>query len=89
MIVYSGYVYREWLPNAKQVFLIGEFNGWQNSTPLQNEGFGRWKIDLPDKAPAKIRRVRGGRSCCDAELWSMRLDEEQQWWQFKQLDYNY
>ena len=117
----DGYVYREWLPNAKQVFLIGEsgglifqviwdhplveerpffgepvgnngqlvssfwlhiflfqnlvvwhvwkrshishlslepafvtrFNGWQNSTPLTNEGFGRWKVDLPDKVHCK------------------------------------
>lgn len=48
--VEGGFVYREWLPNAKQVFLIGEFNSWQNSTPLENEGFGRWKIFLPDKA---------------------------------------
>lgn len=23
----GGFVYREWLPNAKQVFLIGEFHG--------------------------------------------------------------
>eukprot|EP00928_Gymnodinium_smaydae_P040898 TRINITY_DN276_c0_g2_i1.p1 TRINITY_DN276_c0_g2~~TRINITY_DN276_c0_g2_i1.p1 ORF type:complete len:1466 (+),score=392.54 TRINITY_DN276_c0_g2_i1:181-4398(+) len=46
----GGYTYREWLPNAKQVFLVGEFNGWQNTTPLVSEGFGRWKVDLPDQA---------------------------------------
>eukprot|EP00931_Biecheleriopsis_adriatica_P037100 TRINITY_DN2129_c0_g1_i1.p1 TRINITY_DN2129_c0_g1~~TRINITY_DN2129_c0_g1_i1.p1 ORF type:complete len:813 (-),score=199.50 TRINITY_DN2129_c0_g1_i1:286-2724(-) len=45
----GGYEYREWLPNAKQVFLIGEFNGWQNTTPLKSEGFGKWCVHLPDK----------------------------------------
>ncbi|CAE7304280.1 SBE2.1 [Symbiodinium sp. CCMP2456] len=45
----GGYTYREWLPNAKQAFLIGAFNDWQNSTPLKSEGFGRWAVFLPDK----------------------------------------
>ena len=31
--------YREWVPNAKQVFLIGDFNKWENTTPLENEAF--------------------------------------------------
>lgn len=38
------------MPNAKQVFLIGQFNDWQNTTPLTSEGFGRWSVHLPDKA---------------------------------------
>ena len=40
--------YREWVPNAKQVFLIGEFNKWENTTPLSSEGFGRWAVELKD-----------------------------------------
>jgi len=46
----GGYVYREWLPNAKQVFLIGNFNDWQNTTPLTSEGYGRWALFVKDKA---------------------------------------
>jgi len=46
----GGVTYREWLPNAKQVFLIGEFNNWENTTSLSGEGFGRWSVHLPDKA---------------------------------------
>mmetsp|Transcript_108130 Transcript_108130/g.271999 ORF Transcript_108130/g.271999 Transcript_108130/m.271999 type:complete len:2009 (+) Transcript_108130:103-6129(+) len=46
----NGFTYREWLPNAKQAFLTGDFNEWHNSTPLQSEGFGRWSVHLPDKA---------------------------------------
>lgn len=47
--VEGGWCYREWLPNAKQVFLIGEFNQWQNTCPLKAEGFGRWAVVLPDQ----------------------------------------
>ncbi|CAJ1374066.1 unnamed protein product [Effrenium voratum] len=46
----GGFTYREWLPNAKQVFLIGGFNDWQNTMPLTSEGFGRWAVFIPDKA---------------------------------------
>lgn len=49
----TGFVFREYLPSAKQVFLIGEFNNWENRTPLKNEGFGRWSVELPDKAPGE------------------------------------
>ncbi|CAK0886202.1 unnamed protein product [Prorocentrum cordatum] len=43
------WIFREWLPKAKQAFLIGEFNGWTNDNPAVSEGFGRWRVDLPDK----------------------------------------
>jgi len=46
----DGVTYREWLPNARQVFLAGEFNNWSNDTPLSSEGFGRWVVRLPDRA---------------------------------------
>lgn len=42
------WTYTEWLPNAKNVFLIGEFNNWENKTPLRHMGQGRWTCDLPD-----------------------------------------
>ncbi|CAE8637345.1 unnamed protein product [Polarella glacialis] len=42
------WTFTEWLPKAKQVFLIGEFNSWESTHPLKSSGFGRWTIDLPD-----------------------------------------
>eukprot|EP00929_Paragymnodinium_shiwhaense_P042984 TRINITY_DN22156_c0_g4_i1.p1 TRINITY_DN22156_c0_g4~~TRINITY_DN22156_c0_g4_i1.p1 ORF type:complete len:2062 (-),score=644.88 TRINITY_DN22156_c0_g4_i1:444-6629(-) len=45
----NGFVCREYLPSAKQAFLIGEFNNWQNDFPMRSEGHGRWSIRLPDK----------------------------------------
>jgi len=42
------WTYTEWLPEASQAYLIGEFNGWSCDHPMKQQGFGRWSIDLPD-----------------------------------------
>ena len=41
-------IFRVWAPNAEQVFLVGDFNGWQNYHPMEKitEG-GVWEITLP------------------------------------------
>src|SRR4051812_34382851 len=34
-------------PDAKQVFLAGEFNQWQpNVTAMENTGDGMWRVDV-------------------------------------------
>ena len=63
-----GWVFREWLPNAKDVFLTGDFNGWDyTSHPLRKvcgadgRWHGDWEIRLaPDDA--RTRRLTHG-SC--------------------------
>ena len=43
----SGWVYREWAPSAHQLYLTGEFNGWNlTSHPLNNLGNGSWELYL-------------------------------------------
>jgi len=43
----NGWVYREWAPSAYQLYLEGEFNGWnQTSHPLKNIGNGTWELYL-------------------------------------------
>ena len=45
--VEGGWYYREWAPSAYQLYLEGEFNGWnQTSHPLRNIGGGNWEIFL-------------------------------------------
>ncbi|RDA87067.1 hypothetical protein CP532_0165 [Ophiocordyceps camponoti-leonardi (nom. inval.)] len=40
--------YREWAPNAKSAFLIGDFNGWNRSShPMQKDAYGVFEIILP------------------------------------------
>ena len=43
----GGWVYREWAPNAHQLYLEGEFNGWnQTSHPLKKLEKGNWELFL-------------------------------------------
>ena len=43
----GGWYYREWAPSAYQLYLEGEFNGWnQTSHPLTPVGDGNWEIFL-------------------------------------------
>lgn len=44
----NGWVYREWAPNAKALYLTGDFNGWnRGSHPLTRQEWGVWEIFLP------------------------------------------
>ncbi len=43
----GGWVYREWAPNAHQLYLMGEFNGWNpTSHPLKRLENGNWELYL-------------------------------------------
>ena len=44
----GGWVYREWAPSAYQLYLEGDFNGWnQTSHPMKNIGNSNWELFLP------------------------------------------
>jgi 1,4-alpha-glucan branching enzyme len=44
----NGWIYREWAPNAHQLSLIGDFNGWDRSKhKLERNPKGDWEIFLP------------------------------------------
>ena len=44
----GGWYYREWAPSAYQLYLEGEFNGWnKTSHPLTKLQGGNWEIFLP------------------------------------------
>ena len=43
----TGWVYREWAPSAYQLYLEGEFNGWnQTSHPMKRIDNGNWELHL-------------------------------------------
>ncbi|MDR2894375.1 MAG: alpha amylase C-terminal domain-containing protein [Alistipes sp.] len=45
----GGWWFREWLPGAADVFLFGDFNGWQRTElRLERGADGVWSIFLPD-----------------------------------------
>ncbi len=45
------WVVRDWAPNAIAIFLIGQFNNWeeQQSYALKPTGTGDWELQLPDE----------------------------------------
>ncbi len=43
----GGWIYREWAPSAHQLYLAGEFNGWnQTSHPMTRIENGNWELFL-------------------------------------------
>lgn len=48
----KNWVFREWAPNATEIYLIGDFNGWQKEEAfkLKRIEHGQWEIKLPLKA---------------------------------------
>ena len=39
----TGYVFRVWAPDAKEIFVVGEFNGWMDTNPMTRiSGEGVW-----------------------------------------------
>ncbi|MFD2036095.1 alpha amylase C-terminal domain-containing protein [Belliella marina] len=52
----NGWIYREWAPNAHNLFLTGDFNQWDRySHPMKRNYRGDWEIFLPyDKYKDKI-----------------------------------
>ena len=46
----NGWTYREWAPAAHNLYLIGDFNGWnRTSHKLERNDKGDWEIFLPYK----------------------------------------
>jgi len=44
----DGWIYREWAPEADELYLIGDFNYWDpKAHPLQKKENGNWEIFLP------------------------------------------
>jgi 1,4-alpha-glucan branching enzyme len=47
-----GWIFREWAPNATQIYLLGEHNHWQDSTEFEftQKENGVWELELVDSA---------------------------------------
>lgn len=40
------YSFRVWAPHAKKIFLVGDFNQWQDDLPMIKNKFGIWEIKI-------------------------------------------
>ncbi|MCX6243212.1 MAG: alpha-amylase family glycosyl hydrolase [Bacteroidetes bacterium] len=46
----KGWVYREWAPNAQDLYFYGDFNGWQKYANRMTRGqYGIWEIFLDEE----------------------------------------
>ena len=48
-----GWVFREWAPNAKEIYLVGDFNNWEENEKYKAKRIdeaGNWELKLPTKA---------------------------------------
>ena len=62
----TGWVYREWAPGAKEMHLIGDFNGWdRTSHPMKPLGNGNWEIEIPGKRT--LRHLSNFKVCVTSE----------------------
>jgi len=48
----TGWIFREWAPNAAQIWLVGDFSNWQrvDEFRLKRISDGNWDIELPKNA---------------------------------------
>lgn len=53
------WIYREWAPGARELYLIGDFNNWnRGATPLHRLASGVWETRLPAEALHHGQRVK-------------------------------
>lgn len=48
----KGWVFREWAPNATAIYLVGDFNNWQETERYKAkriEGTGNWELKISEK----------------------------------------
>ena len=49
----KGWVFREWAPNATDIYLVGDFNDWKEDERFRAKrvkGTGNWELKLSEKA---------------------------------------
>lgn len=52
----TGWIYREWAPEAQQLWLTGDFNEWnRESHAMQRQEGGIWEIRVPDDSGQALK----------------------------------
>ncbi len=56
----DGWIFREWAPNAKEVYLVGEFSSWKidEKFALNKLKYGNWEIILPKDTLRHLQRYK-------------------------------
>lgn len=80
----DGWIYREWAPNAKGLYLIGDFNNWdRHSHPLEKINDEDWQIKikgirkLRHKSRVKVMVDYGYRTQDRIPLYARRVERDE------------
>ena len=80
----TGWIYREWAPNAKGLYLIGDFNNWdRHSHPLKKINDEDWEIfikgirEIPHKSRVKVMVDYGDRLQDRIPLFARRIERDE------------
>ena len=80
----TGWIYREWAPNAKGLYLIGDFNDWdRHSHPLKKINDGDWEIfikgirTIPHKSRVKVMVDYGEKLQDRIPLFARRVERDE------------
>ena len=78
----GGWVYREWAPNAREIALTGEFNGWNDqSHKMRRLENGNWELKvkggIPHGSRVKLKVAAGGRVFERIPLYCKRLVQDE------------
>jgi 1,4-alpha-glucan branching enzyme len=76
----TGVHFAVWAPGARQVFIMGDFNGWHGeSHPMQSSDSGIWTLfvpGLPEHAVYKYRIVtQSGESMDKADPYGFAMEQ--------------
>lgn len=76
----EGYVFRVWAPNALAVSLVGDFNDWQDTLPMEkDEVSGVWQITTKDAKEGDLYKFKvrqaDGRELLKIDPFAIRFEK--------------
>lgn len=75
----NGYVFRVWAPNARAVFLVGDFNDWQGLPMEKDDASGIWQVytDIVNEGDLYKFKVRqaNGREILKIDPFAVRFEK--------------
>ena len=77
----SGWVYREWAPNAQEIALTGDFNNWDDqSHKMHKLSNGDWELalagEIPHQSKVKLKILADGRVLDRIPLYCKRVVQD-------------
>lgn len=77
----SSYIFRVFAPNAEKAFLVGDFNGWQETSPMERiADEGIWEIRVSKDAAQegdlyKFKLISGGEEYYRSDPYCVSMDD--------------